>query len=148
MRSIGSGILAHYPPDGRSSHGGRGVELALFELALFELALQWPMRQMTVLALTDEAVHQHEIANGPPNRLDRSLRDHMLVIEQRHVRGEMHAHPAAEADPHHGSAKRTVEVNEGREIVARPQHKRLIPALAIETHHAIEHDIELRHLDR
>ncbi len=46
------------------------------------------------------------------------------------------------------AAPSTVEGDECREIVARPQHERLVPALAIETHHTIEYDIELRYPDR
>ncbi len=60
---------------------------------------------MTMLTVADKTVHQHEIAHGQRDRLDRPLRNDVLGIEHRHVRREMHIYPAAKANLHHGRAK-------------------------------------------
>src|SRR4051794_3091658 len=107
-------------------------------VALTLSAAQRPPLEHVVFALAEQTVTQHELADGPADRLDRVLLDAALVIEQLDMRRVLRLHEA-EAALLQSLAERPLQIDHPGNAAATTENER--PRRAHEAHGTIEGDI-------
>jgi hypothetical protein len=80
------------------------------------LTPQRPPRQLDVSVLAYNAVYKNEVLHGHENGLDTQFPYNPIVIEQRHVRGEMRPQMSSDPGSLHRFAKDEMKLEQSRKI--------------------------------
>src|SRR4051812_32172524 len=91
------------------------------------------------------AANEHELADGPCDRIDRMFLDIARIVEQRDVRGEIRVRSPPQSVPGQGRAEHLPTRFELARAIAAHQHERTIARPAAKADAAIENNVEWRH---
>ena len=95
-----------------------------------------------MLAAPDQAVHEHDFARAPSDRIDRTMVDGHFVVQQGDVRRETLLDVATDTAGRHVHAELALQLDQPRDAVAAAKDERTLPARSAEACGPVEHDVE------